>query len=151
MSTSAKTLIAAPVIYNELKDAEEKAIAVLGLLEDVIQPAFGDLRCDGLLDQKGKSRGDCAIDWVEKNFNALYSACYAARSLIEDVADTLQMLPVQQETEIRRAPPEGGESPPGAGEGGADRSTPPDQGRPTGHAGGATGGGEVAARAGIKR
>ncbi len=92
MSTSAKTLIAAPVIYNELKDAEEKAIAVLGLLEDVIQPAFGDLRCDG-----------------------------------------------------------GGESPPGAGEGGADRSTPPDQGRPTGHAGGATGGGEVAARAGIKR
>ncbi len=38
-----------------------------------------------------------------------------------------------------------------AGEGGADRSTPPDQGRPTGHAGGATGGGEVAARAGIKR
>lgn len=44
MSTSAKTLIAAPVIYNELKDAEEKAI--------------------------------------------------------EDVADTLQMLPVQQETEI---------------------------------------------------
>ena len=43
------------------------------------------------------------------------------------------------------------ESPPGAGEGGADRSTPPDQGRPTGHAGGATGGGEVAARAGIKR
>lgn len=44
MSTSAKTLIAAPVIYNELKDAEEKAIAVLGLLEDVIQPAFGDLR-----------------------------------------------------------------------------------------------------------
>ena len=100
MSTSAKTLIAAPVIYNELKDAEEKAIAVLGLLEDVIQPAFGDLRCDGLLDQKGKSRGDCAIDWVEKNFNALYSACYAARSLIEDVADTLQMLPVQQETEI---------------------------------------------------
>ena len=31
MSTSAKTLIAAPVIYNELKDAEEKAIAVLGL------------------------------------------------------------------------------------------------------------------------
>ena len=94
MSTSAKTLIAAPVIYNELKDAEEKAIAVLGLLEDVIQPAFGDLRCDGLLDQKGKSRGDCAI------FNALYSACYAARSLIEDVADTLQMLPVQQETEI---------------------------------------------------
>ena len=57
MSTSAKTLIAAPVIYNELKDAEEKAIAVLGLLEDVIQPAFGDLRCDGLLDQKGKSRG----------------------------------------------------------------------------------------------
>ena len=43
MSTSAKTLIAAPVIYNELKDAEEKAIAVLGLLEDVIQPAFGDL------------------------------------------------------------------------------------------------------------
>ena len=90
MSTSAKTLIAAPVIYNELKDAEEKAIAVLGLLEDVIQPAFGDLRCDGLLDQKGKSRGDCAIDWVEKNFNALYSACYAARSLIEDVADTLQ-------------------------------------------------------------
>lgn len=34
MSTSAKTLIAAPVIYNELKDAEEKAIAVLGLLED---------------------------------------------------------------------------------------------------------------------
>ena len=100
MSTSAKTLIAAPVIYNELKDAEEKAIAVLGLLEDVIQPDFGDLRCDGLLDQKGKSRGDCAIDWVEKNFNALYSACYAARSLIEDVADTLQMLPVQQETEI---------------------------------------------------
>ena len=88
MSTSAKTLIAAPVIYNELKDAEEKAIAVLGLLEDVIQPAFGDLRCDG------------AIDWVEKNYNALYSACYAARSLIEDVADTLQMLPVQQETEI---------------------------------------------------
>lgn len=82
------------------KTAEEKAIAVLGLLEDVIQPAFGDLRCDGLLDQKGKSRGDCAIDWVEKNFNALYSACYAARSLIEDVADTLQMLPVQQETEI---------------------------------------------------
>lgn len=93
MSTSAKTLIAAPVIYNELKDAEEKAIAVLGLLEDVIQPA---LRCDGPLDQKGKSRGDCAIDWLEKNFTALYSACYAARSLIEDVADTLQMLPVQQ-------------------------------------------------------
>ena len=32
-----------------------------------------------------------------------------------------------------------------------EREAPPDQGRPTGHAGGATGGGEVAARAGIKR
>ena len=45
MSTSGKTLIAPTSIYNELIEAEEKAIAALGLLEDVIQPAhavFGE-------------------------------------------------------------------------------------------------------------
>ena len=47
--TPEKTLIASPAIYNELAEAEEKAVAVLGLLEDVIQPAFGDFRCDGML------------------------------------------------------------------------------------------------------
>lgn len=86
-------------VYNELIDAEVKAIAALGLLEDVIQPAFGDLRCDGLLGEKVESRGNRAIDWMEKNFNALYAASYAARSLIEDVANTLQTLPAQEDTQ----------------------------------------------------
>lgn len=97
MSTSGKTLIAPTSIYNELIEAEEKAIAALGLLEDVIQPAFEDLRCDGLLGTEEESRGDRAVDWMEKNFNALYAASYAARNLIENVADTLRMLPVQKE------------------------------------------------------
>lgn len=100
--TPEKTFIVSPATYNELKEAEEKAIAALGLLEDVINPAFGDLRCDGLLGEKEESRGDRAISWMEKNFNALYAASYAARNLIENVADTLQMLPVQQEPEARK-------------------------------------------------
>lgn len=97
MSTSGKNLSLPTAIYNELIEAEEKAVAALGLLEDVIQPAFGDLRCDGLLGVKEESRGDRAIDWMERNFNALYAASYAARNLIENVADTLQMLPVWEE------------------------------------------------------
>ena len=100
--TPEKAFIASPAIYNELEEAMEKAIAALGLLEDVINPAFGDLRCDGLLGEKEESRGDRAISWMEKNFNALYAASYAARNLIENVADTLQMLPVQQEPEARK-------------------------------------------------
>ena len=56
MSTSGKTLIAPTSIYNKLIEAEEKAIAALGLLEDVIQPAFEDLRCDGLLGTEEESR-----------------------------------------------------------------------------------------------
>ena len=39
---------------------------------------------------------------MEKNFNALYAASYAARNLIENVADTLQMLPAQQEPEAKK-------------------------------------------------
>lgn len=98
--TPEKTLIVSPAIYNELAGAEEKAVAVLGLLTDVIQPAFGDFSCDGMLSMSGKSRGDCAIDWMENNFNALYAASYAARNLIENVVETLQMLPVQQEAGV---------------------------------------------------
>lgn len=95
--TPQKTFIVSPATYNELKEAEEKAIAALGLLEDVINPAFGDLRCDGLLGTKEESRGKHAVDWMEKNFNALYAASYAARNLVESVADTLQILPMREE------------------------------------------------------
>ena len=97
MSTSGKTLIAPTSIYNELIEAEEKAIAALGLLEDVIQPAVEGLRRDGLLGTEEESRGERGVDWMEKNFNALYATSYAARNLIENVADTLRMLPVQKE------------------------------------------------------
>ena len=61
MSTSGKTLIAPTSIYNELIEAEEKAIAALGLLEDVIQPAFEDLR-----QHRTKEKCDIIKSWISR-------------------------------------------------------------------------------------
>ena len=79
-----------------LEEASEKAIAALEILEDVIQPAFKYMRCKGILDMSGKSREACAIDWMEKNFDVLSSASYAAMILIRDVSDFIHTQDIQQ-------------------------------------------------------
>lgn len=97
-----KDYIIAPAhIGYELQQAEISAVAVKGLLEDLITPVFECFTCAGLLDEKSKhtggDKGAAALEWMEENFNALYAACFAADALSQRVMDILQMLPRVQE------------------------------------------------------
>lgn len=80
-----------------LMEAEAAAIAVTRLFEEAILPLCTDFTCVGLLDVKsehyGGDRGAAALAWMEANFDAISSTCYAASILAEKVADILQLLP----------------------------------------------------------
>jgi len=90
-----KDYIVAPErIIRKLDEAEQAAVAINGLMEDVIDPAFYGYRCCGLLDEwseeTGGDKGSAALRWMEKHFDALYAACYAVNLLAAQVACTLQ-------------------------------------------------------------
>ena len=99
-----KDYIVAPErIIRKLDEAEQAAVAINGLMEDVIDPAFYGYRCCGLLDEwseeTGGDKGSAALRWMEERFDALYAACYAVNALSSQVVDILQMLPRAQEKE----------------------------------------------------
>lgn len=92
-------LIASPAVRRELEEAELYAVAALGLMQDIVSPSFLGCTCKGVLDVKGKSQEEAAVQWMKEHFDSLQSACYAAGVLIEKVADILQLLPHTQEAE----------------------------------------------------
>lgn len=96
-------IIAPSHIRYKLEEAEQAAVAITGLMEDIIDPAFDGYTCRGLLDAWSKEtdgdKGSAALNWMEERFDALYAACYAANVLSRQVADILQMLPRVQEKE----------------------------------------------------
>ena len=96
-------IIAPECIRHRLEEAESAAVAITGLMEDVIDPAFDGYACRGLLDawskETGGDKGSAAVNWMEKHFDALYAACNAVNALSRQVADILQMLPRVQEKE----------------------------------------------------
>lgn len=94
-----KYLIASPAVRMELDEAELYAVAALGLMKDTVSPSFLECTCKGVLDVKGKSQEEAAVQWMEEHFDSLQSACYAAGVLIEKVADVLQCLSYTQEAE----------------------------------------------------
>ena len=96
-------IIAPERIRHRLEEAENAAVAITGLMEDVIDPTFDGYACRGLLDAWSKEtdgdKGSAAVNWMEKHFDALYAACNAVNVLSRQVADILQMLPCVQEKE----------------------------------------------------
>ena len=92
-------LIASPAVRRELEEAELYAVAALGLMQDIVSPSFLGCTRKGVLDVKGKSQEEAAVQWMKEHFDSLQSACYAAGVLIEKVADILQLLPHTQEAE----------------------------------------------------
>ena len=96
-------IIAPSHIRYKLESAERAVVAITGLMEDVIDPAFDGYTCRGLLDawskETGGDKGAAALNWMEERFDALYAACYAVNALSSQVVDILQMLPRAQEKE----------------------------------------------------
>lgn len=90
-------------ISHRLEATEKAAVAMSGLLEDVINPAFDGYTCEGLLDAWSKEtdgdKGAAARNWMEEHFDALYAACEAVNVLANQVTDILQMLIYVQEKE----------------------------------------------------
>lgn len=65
-----KDYIVAPErIIRKLDEAEQAAVAINGLMEDVIDPAFYGYRCSGLLDawseETGGDKGRAALRWIQ--------------------------------------------------------------------------------------
>ena len=89
-------IIAPERIIRKLDDAEQASVAINGLMEDVIDPAFYGYRCCGLLDdwskETGGDKGRAALRWMEKHFDALYAACYADNLLAAQVTCDLQTI-----------------------------------------------------------
>ena len=87
-------IIAPERIIRKLDEAEQASVAINGLMEDVIDPAFYGYRCCGLLDEwskeTGGDKGSAALRWMEKHFDELYAACYAANLLAVKVTCVLQ-------------------------------------------------------------
>lgn len=96
-------IIAPEYIRHRLEEAEHAAVAITGLMEDIIDPAFDGYTCRGLLDAWSKEtdgdKGSAALNWMEERFDALYAACNAVNVLSRQVVDILQMLPRIQEKE----------------------------------------------------
>lgn len=87
-------IIAPECIRHRLEEAENAAVAITGLMEDVIDPAFDGYACRGLLDawskETGGDKGSAALRWMEKHFDELYAACYAVNLLAAQITCTLQ-------------------------------------------------------------
>lgn len=87
-------IIAPERIIRKLDEAEQASVAINGLMEDVIDPAFYGYRCCGLLDEwskeTGGDKGSAALRWMEKHFDELYAACYAVNLLAAQITCTLQ-------------------------------------------------------------
>ena len=87
-------------INRAMMEAETASIAITRLLEEAILPAFTDFTLSGFLDAESKrnggDRGAAALAWMETNFDAISSTCYAANILAEKVADILQAIPRAQ-------------------------------------------------------
>ena len=79
-------------VCTELAETNEDAMSAYLLLRDVIDPYFQDCSLDVIL-KNGESREAAALDWMENNYTALMSACYATRVLMERVTNTLMLLP----------------------------------------------------------
>ena len=99
-----KEYIFAPeCVRYRLEEADRAAVAIAGLMEDVIDPAFYGYACQGLLDawsrEMGGDKGAAAIKWMEGHFDELYAACNAVNVLSRQVVDILQMLPRVQKKE----------------------------------------------------
>ena len=60
-------IIAPERIIRKLDDAEQASVAINGLMEDVIDPAFYGYRCCGLLDdwsqETGGDKGRLCVGW----------------------------------------------------------------------------------------
>ena len=87
------TFIASRDIQEDLANAESGAVAVYGLLKDIIEPAFCQCTCEGILNHSKLTREGAALEWMEEHFDALYAACFAALTLSEKLSDTLVDLP----------------------------------------------------------
>lgn len=87
-------IIAPERIIRKLDEAEQASVAINGLMEDVIDPAFYGYRCCGLLDEwseeTGGDKGSAALRWMEKHFDELYAACYAVNLLAAQITCTPQ-------------------------------------------------------------
>lgn len=79
-------------VCTELAETNEDAMSAYLLLRDVIDSYFDDCSLNGIL-ENGESRETAALDWMEKNYTGLMSACYAARVLMDRVTNTLMLLP----------------------------------------------------------
>ncbi len=79
-------------ICTELEETNENAMSAFLLLRDVIDSYFDDCSLNGIL-ENGESRETAALDWMEKNYTGLMSACYAARVLMDRVTNTLMLWP----------------------------------------------------------
>ena len=87
-------IIAPERIIRKLDEAEQASVAINGLMEDVIDPAFyGDLHSFPTRrssDLTGGDKGSAALRWMEKHFDELYAACYAVNLLAAQITCTLQ-------------------------------------------------------------
>lgn len=81
--------------------------SIIGLSEDVIDPTFEDWTCEGFLrsysEATGKDRRDIALEWMERNYKAIYAANFAIKNLSSLVVDILELLPPLQKMEIKEA------------------------------------------------
>ncbi len=68
-------------------DLEHFIYAVIGLLEDTIEPMFHCTKCDSILEEiskeEGCSREDAALSWMEDNYDSLLASIFAIRVFME--------------------------------------------------------------------
>lgn len=92
-------------IGHALDTAISSMNSIVGLSQDVIAPAFGDWTCEGFLQSyskaTGKDRRDIALEWVERNYNAIYAANLAIQTMSSLAVDILEILPPLQERESK--------------------------------------------------
>ena len=81
--------------------------SITGLVEDVIDPMFGGWTCEGFFqcqeEKTGKSRQEIALEWVDRNFDALVSIAFTIETLSRTSSDIVQMLPPMKEMERTEA------------------------------------------------
>ena len=98
-------IIAPARIAAKLGQAGRQTAAASLLLDDIVDPIFRCFTLEGAIreysEQTGGDKNAAARLWMEENYDTLYAAFYAANVLIGEVADMLQLLPVQTEKEAQ--------------------------------------------------